>query len=134
MANQDWIETSAQLEEFNGIHRDALHNTIQDHEHDRRLQSLGVDRGPSNSISKHIYRLENGTKVPEANMPEKIFAPLWQISPAEYATVNVNLLSDPLILETYNIMREANHALLSRSTEIDSLVSEREAVHNLEIA
>ncbi len=122
MVNQDWIETSLYLEKIHRVHRDALHNTIQDHEHDRRLLGIHVDQAPSNSISKHIYRLENGTRVPETNRPGKIFAPLWQVSPADYSSVNVNLLSDPLLIETYNVMLTANHAILSRTIEIDYLV------------
>jgi hypothetical protein len=116
--NQDWIERSKFLKDVHPIHRDALHGTIQDHEHDRRLQAEAVE-----SISEQIFRWEDGAKVPETSEPGKIFAPLWQVSPADYSAVNTNLLSDPRISDLYDVMIRENEAVLSENTEIDFLVS-----------
>jgi hypothetical protein len=116
--NQGWIERSKFLKAVHPVHRDALHGTIQDHEHDRGLQ----DEVVMESISEHIYRFEDGEKVPETSEPRKIFAPLWQVSPADYSPVNTNLLSDPRIADLYNVMSRGNRAVLSSNTEIDVLV------------
>jgi hypothetical protein len=116
-ANQNWVENSKYLKQVHAVHRDALHGTIQDHEHDRRLQG-----NEDESISKGIFRWENGEKVMESSQPGQILAPLWQVSPAEYSAVNVNLLSDPRIADLYETMVKADHAVMSSSTEIDKLV------------
>jgi hypothetical protein len=116
--NQGWIERSKYLKAVHPVHRDALHGTIQDHEHDRRLQ----DEVAMESISEHIYRWEDGEKVPETSEPGKIFAPLWQVSPADYSPVNTNLLAHPPIADTYDVMSRANRAVLSSATEIGLLV------------
>jgi hypothetical protein len=120
LAHQDWIETSAYLKAVHPVHRDALHGTIQDHEHDRRLQE---ETPNSTSISKEIYRRENGVKVRETSEPGKVLAPLWQVSPADYSAVNENLMSDPRIKEAYGVMRRAEHVIMTSPTEIGDLVS-----------
>jgi hypothetical protein len=113
--NQGWIEQSAYLKEVHPIHRDALHGTIQDHEHDRRqLQK--------ENISAVIYRWEKGEKVSEVSQPGNVFAPLWQVSPADAGFVNVNLLSDPRIADLYATMLKTNDSILSHNTEIGDLV------------
>ena len=127
VANQGWIENSAYLKAVHPVHRDALHNTIQDHEHDRR--KLQEDEG----ISPFIYRYENGQKVRQESQPGQQLAPLWQISPADYGVVNVDLFSDPRIRETYEKMLKAEaiikgeslapKAVLSADTEIGDIVS-----------
>jgi hypothetical protein len=83
--NQGWLAESARLKRVQAQsgYRDALHGTFQDHEHDRRLQSLA-----SPSIPSQIYRWENGTQVPETNRPGQVLAPLWQVSPASASAVN----------------------------------------------
>jgi uncharacterized protein YbaA (DUF1428 family) len=113
--NQGWIEQSAYLERVHPIHRDALHGTIQDHEHDRRqLQK--------ENISSVIYRWEKGEKVSEVSQPGRVFAPLWQVSPADAGVVNVNLLSDPRVADIYATMLKTNGSILSHNTEIGDLV------------
>jgi hypothetical protein len=124
VANQGWLEKSSYLERVHPGHRDALHGTIQDHEHDRRL--LADNTASESGISKQIYRWGNDTMVPEPYEPGQVYAPLWQISPADYSSINVNLLSDALIKETYDVMARADHAVLSRSTEIYHLVRSSE--------
>jgi hypothetical protein len=146
--NQGWIENSAYLKAVHPVHRDALHGTIQDHEHDRRLNVL-ADRAlqdtttktltssstttttsspptsnpPKQSISRAIYRWENGQKVPELKQPGQLYAPLWQISPADYGVVNVNLLSDRRIALLYQAMLKANTGVMSPGYEVEDIVS-----------
>jgi hypothetical protein len=115
--NQNWIENSKYLMKAHPVHRDALHGTIQDHEHDRRLQGNEDD-----SISEEIFRWENGEKVMESSQPGQILAPLWQVSPPDYSVVNVNLLSDPRIADLYETMIKVDHAVMSSSTEIEDVV------------
>jgi hypothetical protein len=83
--NQGWLAESARLKKVHPGHRDALHGTIQDHEHDRRLQSPET---PSESIPTRIYRRENGTQVPEPSRPGQVLAPLWQVAPSSAPAVN----------------------------------------------
>jgi hypothetical protein len=116
-ANQNWVENSKYLVQVHPVHTDPLHGSNQDHEHDRRLQG-----NEDESISKEIFRWENGEKVIESSQPGQILAPLWQVSPADYSAVNVNLLSDPRIADLYETMIKADHAVMSSSTEIDDLV------------
>ena len=122
--NQGWIEESAYLKKVHPAHRDALHGTIQDHEHDRRRHlssSVRKLEDETKSVSPYIYRWENGVKVREYQ-PGKLYAPLWQVSPADYGAVNVNLLSDPLVAALYVAMRNANMGVLSSSFEVGDLV------------
>lgn len=159
--NQGWIENSAYLKKVHPVHRDALHNTIQDHEHDRRRRLTSEDtrtattralqaptagttpatttplsptsdtNPPKQSISRTIYRWENGQKVPEIHEPGQLYAPLWQVSPADYGAVNVNILSDPRIAKLYRAMREANKGgetnkgVLSSNFEVQDMVSDQ---------
>ena len=119
--NQGWIENSAYLKAVHPTHRDALHGTIQDHEHDRR-RVLQEDENVG--ISPFIYRYnEEDVKVPETDELDKVFAPLWQVSPADVGAVNVNLLSDARIKTLYENVLEAGTGVLSVSTEIGALVS-----------
>jgi hypothetical protein len=83
--NQGWLAESARLKQVHPDYRDALHGTIQDHEHDRRLQS---SVSPSPSISTRIYRWESENQVPESSYPGQVLAPLWQVSPASAPAVN----------------------------------------------
>jgi hypothetical protein len=116
-ANQNWVENSMYLNQVQADHRHALHGTIEDHEDDRRLQSNETE-----SISKEIFRWESGEKVVESSQPGQILAPLWQVSPADYSVVNVNLLSYPRIADLYETMLKANHAVMSSCTEIEDVV------------
>jgi len=117
--NQGWIEESAYLKKVHPVHRDALHGTIQDHEHDRRLQERALEG--SQTVSRSIYRWENGMKVPEIHQPGHLFAPLWQVSPADYGVVNVNLLSDPRIGELYEAMLKAKMGVLSSNFQVGDM-------------
>jgi hypothetical protein len=85
--NQGWLAESARLKRVQSQsgYRDALHGTIQDHEHGRRLQS---PEPPSRSIPSQIYHWENGIQVPEPNRRGQVLAPLWQVSPASASAVN----------------------------------------------
>jgi hypothetical protein len=84
--NQGWLAESARLQEVKPGYRDnPLQGTIQDHQHDRRIQST---EQTSPSISSRIYRSENGTQVPEISRPGQVLAPLWQVSPASATPIN----------------------------------------------
>jgi hypothetical protein len=87
--NQGWLAESARLRKVHPGHLDALHGTIQDSEHSRRLQSsVSSSPSPSPSIPTRIYRWENGIQVPEVSAPGQVLAPLWQVSPASAPAVN----------------------------------------------
>ena len=117
--NQDWIETSAYLKAVHPVHRDALHGTIQDHEHDRRR----IQEEDSAGVSPYIYKWENGKRVSEVSRPGQLLAPFWQISPADASAVNVNLLSDPVIAKGYEqLSTKSMSALLSSDVEIGDMV------------
>lgn len=73
--NRGWITESARLKEVDTTHRDALHGTIQDHEHDRRrLQEEDLP-----SISQEIFHWENGNQVVEYSSRYGVYGPLWQV-------------------------------------------------------
>ena len=61
-------------------------------------------------------------KVPEIHQPGHLFAPLWQVSPADYGAVNVNLLSDPKIAELYDAMLKAETGVLSSNFQVGDMV------------
>jgi hypothetical protein len=111
--NQGWIEESKRLAEIHPGHRDPLHGTIQDHEHDRRLQS--------ESVTPFMWRWEDGKQVPETSRQGQVLAPLWQVTPAEASAVNVNLFSDERVVDLYTTMIATNQSLLSAATEIGDL-------------
>jgi hypothetical protein len=97
LLNQGWLAESARLRKVHPGHLDALHGTIQDSEHSRRLQSSVSSSSvpaPSPSIPTRIYRWENGIQVPEVSTPGQVLAPLWQVSPA----------SAPAVNGTYNVL------------------------------
>ena len=129
--HQDWVENSHYLKKIHPVHRDALHGTIQDHEHDRRrvLQDAPEEE-PLERIHKEIFKwveYENGLyrKVPEVVTGEhdQMFAPFWQVSPADYTPVNVNLLSDQRVKDLVDVMERIDyrHAILSSNTEVGIL-------------
>jgi hypothetical protein len=113
IANQGWIEESKRLKEIHPGHQDPLHDTIQDHEHHRMLQS--------EPVTPFIWRWEDGKRVPETGLPGQVFAPLWQVTPAVASAVNVNLLSDERVADLYATMIATNQSLLSTHFEIGDL-------------
>jgi hypothetical protein len=117
VANQGWLDRSAYLKVASPAHTDALHGTINDQEHDQREL---LDK---QSISPFIYKWENGEKIPETIVPGDEVAPLWQISPADSISVNVNLLSNPAIRDFYNKMLNINSVVLSYDVKIGDMVS-----------
>ena len=119
--NQGWIEQSSYLEKVHPSHRDALHGTVEDHEHDR-LFHYSQSNSQAENITSGIYRWENGEKITERSIPGRVYAPLWQVSPVNAATVNVDLLSDPRVADIYATMLKTNNSILSHNTEIDDLV------------
>mmetsp|Transcript_20032 Transcript_20032/g.35262 ORF Transcript_20032/g.35262 Transcript_20032/m.35262 type:complete len:1107 (-) Transcript_20032:235-3555(-) len=117
VANQDWIQESARLKVVYEKHRDPLHGTIQDHEHDRLLQSSISDKIPD-----MIWEWKGDEKVvANATSQDQLFAPLWQSSPAEHSTVNVDLLSDGNISQLFTAMMHAKETVMSPGLEIGNL-------------
>lgn len=115
--NQGWIQVSKHLKEVELFHQDALHGTIQDHEHDRRLQA----EPEPESISPVLYRWENGTKVEVVSYPGQVHAPIWQVSPPDAGTVNVDLLQDEFIADLFEDVKVMNRSVLSRATPITDM-------------
>jgi hypothetical protein len=115
IANQGWIEESKRLIEIHPGHRDPLHGTIQDHEHER-IRMLQSD-----PVTPFIWGWEDGRQVPETGLPGQVLAPLWQVTPAVASSVNVNLLSDERVADLYTTMLAADQSLLSTHFEIGDL-------------
>lgn len=96
---QGWLKESNKLKRIHPGHLDPMHGTKQDHEHDRLLQSESFSK-----ISEEIYRWEDGVKVAETTEDGQVFAPLWQVSPADSSAVNMNLFADKKIYDLYQGM------------------------------
>jgi Adenylate and Guanylate cyclase catalytic domain len=114
--NQGWIQHSKHLKEVELFHQDALHGTIQDHEHDRRTQEVEEDK-----ISPVLYKWENGTKREVRMTSGEVHAPVWQISPPDAGTVNVDLLQDEFLLKLYEQLQAMNRSVLSPATPISDM-------------
>jgi hypothetical protein len=114
VSHQGWIQASKHLKEVDKFHQDALHGTIQDHEHDRRLQA----EQDAELISPNLYRWENGTKVEVVSYPGQLHAPIWQVSPPDVGTVNVDLLQDEFVAHLFEEVKALNRSVLSRATPI----------------
>jgi hypothetical protein len=136
IANQGWIEDSARLRAIHPGHRDPLHGTINDHEHNTYGRKLLEPDGTINDhehnthgrklqepepISSFIFRYEDEIKVPETFVPGQVLAPLWQQSPAAASEVNVNLLSDERVVDMYTAMTATNQTLLSTHFQMGGL-------------
>lgn len=121
VAHQSWLNESAYLKIEYKKHRDPLHGTIQDHEHDRRLQ----DRSSKNQVSSiptKIWKWEGDEKVVvDVTSENQVLAPLWQSSPAEAGTVNIDLFSDSRITELYTAMIKTQQTVMSPGLEIGNL-------------
>jgi hypothetical protein len=114
-----WLEESFRLKIAHPSHRDAVHGTFQDHEHDRRRQ-LQDDDEPQN-VSSFIYKWEDGVQVPETVTPGQAMYPVWQTSPPDLIPINNNLLSDARVLELYNTMIASNQSVISGHLKIFDL-------------
>lgn len=114
--NQDWMATGETLRKIHPGHRDPMHGTHQDHEHDRRLQEE-----VRANISGSIFHWESGEKVPEDNLSEDDYAPLWQVSPPDASSINANLFSENGFKDLFSSMKATNHSVLSSVTEIGDM-------------
>ena len=134
--HQGWIDESARLKVVHPQHRDPLHMTIQDHEHDRvrrRNLQVGMERPPQEefeeepkpTIPQRIWRWEGNDTVvipdEESHNQDRMYAPLWQSSPADVNTVNVDLLSDPRIANLYIAMVKTQQTVMSPGYDIGNL-------------
>lgn len=117
--NQGWLNESARLKVVSPQHRDPLHGTIQDHEHDRRrnLQEIAEPDIPS-----QIWKWEGDDQVVLVpSLEDQVLAPLWQSSPRNSEAVNVDLLSDSHIAKLYHSMMLTNQTVMSPGVEIGNL-------------
>lgn len=131
--NKGWIAESARLKIVSPGHRDPLHNTIQDHEHDRRLQTEGSEI----VIPKSIWRYgDDGSQIVEQSSAGQVIAPFWQSSPRDAGSVNMNLLSDPNVTKLHTAVVSTNQTILSQALQIgylfDFLFDESEKPQKLE--
>lgn len=118
VAHQSWLKESAILKVEYAKHTDPLHGTIQDHEHDRRLQLTGE----GNHIPSEIWEWNDDFKVVSSrDSKDRVFAPLWQSSPADAGTVNVDLFSDPNITQLYTAMIKTGETVMSPGLEMGNL-------------
>lgn len=115
--NQGWLENSELLKSIDQSHQDALHGTIQDHEHDRLLQQS------TSTVHSVVYQWVNNVKVRVTSSPNQMLAPLWQISPPDISSVNADLLQDKSIQELYEQMLIMKHPVLSPSIQLHNLFS-----------
>ncbi|KAG7352535.1 adenylate/guanylate cyclase [Nitzschia inconspicua] len=128
--HQDWLNRSGFLKVESPFHVDPLHGTIQDHEHDRRLETLSLNSQnskeleimPEQTIPTKIWKWDGDEKVSvEATSDHDYYAPLWQSSPHYSDTVNVDLFSDPHIRKLYSTMTNSGEMKLSPGYEIGNL-------------
>jgi hypothetical protein len=128
--HQDWLNSSAFLKVESPSHRDPLHGTIQDHEHDRFLEIVSTDPDSAIQIEipaepdipSKIWKWDDDDKVAvNAVSAQDVYAPLWQSSPHFADTINVDLFSDPHISALYSAMIKTNETVLSPGFEIGNL-------------
>lgn len=125
--NQAWIKRSKLLKVTHPFHRDGMHGTIQDHEHDRRLGATEQDNreleGVMDPIVEMIYRWDGNQKAVEpVDVANQTYAPLWQMSPAEVSAVNFNLLSDPRIYKLYEKVMDTRWSVMSSPLDISDML------------
>ena len=125
--NQGWLEESARLKMEHEKHLRPLEGTHQDHETDlvdAATMDIPIDEIIDSiaDIPNEIWRWEGDEKVPLENTPkDQLLAPLWQNSPAEASTINVDLFSDTRIADLYESMLETNQTVMSSATQIGNL-------------
>eukprot|EP00537_Pseudo-nitzschia_pungens_P012229 CAMPEP_0172385680 /NCGR_PEP_ID=MMETSP1061-20121228/3292_1 /TAXON_ID=37318 /ORGANISM="Pseudo-nitzschia pungens, Strain cf. pungens" /LENGTH=1145 /DNA_ID=CAMNT_0013114773 /DNA_START=426 /DNA_END=3863 /DNA_ORIENTATION=+ len=132
--HKGWLEESAKLKIVHTDHLRPLEGTHQDHETDL------LDAVPSSSsssseqkdsviqdIPENIWYWEGDERVAleqHENVDEegeRLVSPLWHNSPPDAGTVNVDLLSDPRIVDLYQAVVDTNQTLMSATTEIGNL-------------
>lgn len=113
--NKGWLQESAWLRKVDFAHQDALHGTIQDHEHDRMLQA------ESDQIAAKVYRWQDNEQVPVIASSGQVLAPIWQVSPPDAGTVNADVLQDETIAVLFEQMKILEHAILSPAVQIHNL-------------
>lgn len=146
VSHAEWLDESAYLKTTYVKHRDPLHGTIQDHEHDRRrnLQGFVQNQNRVNSssletpsisdvavevqdddistIPSEVWKWNGDEKVVvQPQSSKEIFAPLWQSSPADAGTINVDLLSNPTIEQLYTAMLKTRQTVMSQGVPIGNL-------------
>ena len=120
--NQGWITESMVLREVHPDHVDPLHGTMNDLEHDRKLQAATAPV----IISDRIFRWDNGTKVPEEASAGELYAPLWQISPAIPSIVNFNFFSSKVFTDLFAKMVTMNQTVSSSNAKIGDMFGDNQ--------
>jgi len=145
VSKQGWIAEGAHLREVHPDHKAPLKGSFQDHESDRRLNSVfGVSYydamedvlsgalpyseeafgAVGSRISQHVYTMLEGKLVPYQGLPDEILAPVWQIAPTpndDPKMVNFNLLADPIVSELHDNIKIERETVISRSFEVQNL-------------
>ena len=123
--HQNWLDQSERLKVESPFHRDPLHGTIQDHEHDRKLFDVNTDSFElpvTANIPTKLWAWDGDDKVVVENTTAHgVYAPLWQSSPHDADTVNVDLLADERIGDLYDMMMDNGKVILSPGYEIGNL-------------
>jgi hypothetical protein len=118
---QGWIAESLHLEEVHLDHQYPMAGTFHEHFEEDEL-FLGRRRRvtEAHSIHPYIFHWEENERVPDYEYEgDKIFAPLWQVTPASIDPVNLNLFDDPVISHLYRAMDIINQTVLSEPIEIN---------------
>lgn len=136
VVHQDWLKESAFLKDEYTQHLHPLHGTILDHdhvegedndhegdEHDRRLEvPKEINYNQNHSILDEIWEWHGHNKVVASNEEDsRIFAPVWQTTPADPVTVNFDLLSNPDIFQLFKDMVMMQEAVMSPGIQIGNL-------------
>jgi hypothetical protein len=122
VAHQGWLDESVHLKSEYTKHRDPLHGTAQDHEHDRRRLADVSSGGSDSKIPAKIWKWDGEEKVVvNTTSDNQVLAPLWQSSPADAGTVNVDLFSDSHISQLYRAMIKTRQTVMSPGIEIGHL-------------
>jgi len=132
--NQGWLQESARLVIEHSEHLRPLAGTKKDHEdshshshsHGPVITNLQQIQDGIADIPNKIWQWEGDEKVPLENTTvpiDRLLAPLWQTSPADASTINVDLMSDTRIVNLYNSMRQTNQTVMSDTTQIGNLFS-----------
>jgi hypothetical protein len=122
VSHQAWIEESDRLMDVHAKHLQPLKGTAQDHETDKHDGERKEDE--IEDIPNKIWKWNDaGEKTVLGPLPDDhhFLAPLWQSSPAEPSTVNVDMFSDSRFTKLYHTMRETKQAVMGSATAIGPL-------------
>jgi len=127
--HQGWLKDSARLKIEHSEHLRPLAGTQQNHESAPSptppIEDIQKIQDGIPDIPNKIWQWEGDEKVTLENTTnpkdQQLLAPLWQTSPADASTINVDLMSDTRIVDLYNSMLETNQTVMSDATQIGNL-------------